>query len=580
MKKIIFFGALALWSLQSMGQRVCLEGCEDGDRVSLTFNPRVAQQMFDSLFFRLDSLTAYIQACGCAGTDSGGTSGGGSSTPGSASISCVDSVLFDNHYYSTVLINDQCWFAENLRTTAFANGDPIPERSSDGDWSGTSEGARCAYGGSPDNLAQYGYLYNGLAMIDSAGLCPVGWHVPTDGEWTAMTNYLGGDSASGLKLKSVAPAWSGTDSSGFSALPGGWRNELGWFMDVDFSGYYWTSTLDGSSALCRFLYTDYDYITPFTYPLKIGLSVRCIQDSTATTASAPDASTGAVTDLAETTVTLNGSVDSDGGDTVTAAGFKWGTAANLSGASDATGSGTSGSFTASLTGLTGNTTYYFSAYATNGEGTAYGDTLSFTTLPAASSFSCGGTVAFDDYTYRTVQIGAQCWFAENLRTTVYVDGSPIPEVTGDYAWSELLDTGGRSAYDNDSAQANMGFLYNWNAIGRGPGLCPIGWEVPSDTEWDLLASSLGAQAGLAMKAEPGDSIPWNGINSSGFTGLPAGLRDYDGLFMERLSYGNWWTSLEFDSTAESRYVSNGSDDVFVGDLDKRTGLSVRCMLTP
>lgn len=155
---------------------------------------------------------------------------------------CGDSVIFDGYWYETVLIGDQCWFAENLRTTVFTNGDVIPAVIGDVLWWMT-EGATTVYGDgnyciSTDgvdfdacddvqSLSEYGRLYNWLAVDDERGLCPTGWHVPTDVEWTELEHYITSQGISGMEgtaLKSTT-GWSnndnGTNDFGFSGLPGG-----------------------------------------------------------------------------------------------------------------------------------------------------------------------------------------------------------------------------------------------------------------------------------------------------------------------------------------------------------------------
>jgi uncharacterized protein (TIGR02145 family) len=103
-----------------------------------------------------------------------------------------------------------------------------------------TSGAQAVYGEKESNLLQYGRLYNGYAVDDPRGLCPSGWHVPSDAEWTALTDALGGGKVAGKKMKSTA--WDGTNSSGFSALPGGARDgSLGYFYDDGYYGYWWSS---------------------------------------------------------------------------------------------------------------------------------------------------------------------------------------------------------------------------------------------------------------------------------------------------------------------------------------------------
>ena len=123
---------------------------------------------------------------------------------------CGDPVSYQGYDYATVLIGEQCWFAENLRSENYENGDAIPSGLSDWDWHLTTSGAVAVYGEdagcdiySPDidacdpaqSLNEYGRLYSWYAVDDARGLCPSGWHVPTDGEWTVLTDHLGGESS-------------------------------------------------------------------------------------------------------------------------------------------------------------------------------------------------------------------------------------------------------------------------------------------------------------------------------------------------------------------------------------------------
>ena len=113
----------------------------------------------------------------------------------------------DGYDYAVVEIGDQCWFAENLRTTVYADGSAIPEETDNTAWAGLSTGARCDYDNDASNVATYGRLYNWYAATDAAELCPTGWHVPTDDEWTALETYLGANGHSGTEgaaLKSTS----------------------------------------------------------------------------------------------------------------------------------------------------------------------------------------------------------------------------------------------------------------------------------------------------------------------------------------------------------------------------------------
>jgi uncharacterized protein (TIGR02145 family) len=189
-----------------------------------------------------------------------------------------------------VAIGTQCWFAENLRSDNYRNGDAIPGNLTDAQWTSTSSGAQTVYGegsstvyqGSSDevaNLATYGRLYNWYAVNDSRGLCPSGFHVPSDGEWTVLENALGGSAVAGTALKAASPAWDGTNSSGFSALPGGARGyDGGYFYFQGYDGGWWSSSPSGTNAWWRNLLSGHSNVLRNDYYPRNGFSVRCVRD--------------------------------------------------------------------------------------------------------------------------------------------------------------------------------------------------------------------------------------------------------------------------------------------------------------
>jgi uncharacterized protein (TIGR02145 family) len=210
---------------------------------------------------------------------------------------CGDLVSYQGYDYVTVLIGDQCWFAENLRSENYENGDAIPANLSDSEWQNTTSGAVAVYGEDPgcetyspdidacdpaQSLNEYGRLYNWYAVDDSRGLCPSGWHVPTDGEWTVMTDHLGGASVAGGYMK-TAYGWynggNGTNSSGFSGLPGGFRNSNGSFGSAGYDGFWWSSSPNGSGAWFRSLGYSYENVSRPSSNLRDGFSVRCVRDA-------------------------------------------------------------------------------------------------------------------------------------------------------------------------------------------------------------------------------------------------------------------------------------------------------------
>ena len=198
--------------------------------------------------------------------------------PVSPSWSCGEAITYAGVGYSIVQIGDQCWFAENLCTTTYLNGDTIPQNLSAADWSSTTSGAMAFYVNGPT----YGVLYNWYAVDDVRGLCPSGWHVPTDGEWTILTDHLGGESVAGGQMKTNY-GWfndgNGTNSSGFSGLPGGNRNPNGYFQIAGYGGSWWSSSPNGSSAWYRYLGYDDESVLRYYYDLRFGYSVRCVRDA-------------------------------------------------------------------------------------------------------------------------------------------------------------------------------------------------------------------------------------------------------------------------------------------------------------
>jgi len=209
--------------------------------------------------------------------------------------SCGESMTYAGVDYSTVQIGDQCWFAENLRTTTYLNGEAIPQNLSDGDWSSTTSGAMAFYNDDLIAQAAYGGLYNWFAVDDARGLCPSGWHVPTDGEWMTMEMALGMSEADanstgwrgteqGTQMKTTYGWYDdgklGANSSGFSGLPGGYRNSNhGGFANAGYFGYWWSSSPNGSNAWFRLLYYYNEIVSRYNYNQRNGYSIRCVRDA-------------------------------------------------------------------------------------------------------------------------------------------------------------------------------------------------------------------------------------------------------------------------------------------------------------
>jgi uncharacterized protein (TIGR02145 family) len=216
----------------------------------------------------------------------------------------------DGNVYNTVLIGAQCWTKENLRVRRYNNGTSIPFDATGGSggsggssstWSNLTIGAHTIYANdsttTPSNRTKYGYLYNWYAAKgistggtilpnDTLRICPTGWHVPTDTEWTTLTTELGGESVAGGKLKSIGTVsyWSsqsaGTDnSSGFSALPGGYRDFNGSFNNLSNSAVFWRATeVNANNAWSSRLEHNGGSVGRNSYEKKLGASIRCLKD--------------------------------------------------------------------------------------------------------------------------------------------------------------------------------------------------------------------------------------------------------------------------------------------------------------
>jgi uncharacterized protein (TIGR02145 family) len=182
-------------------------------------------------------------------------------------------------------IGSQVWMLRNLDVTTYRNGDPIPQVTDATEWAGLTTGAWSYYNNDPANGVVYGKLYNWYAVNDSRGLAPTGWHVPSDTEWTTLTDYLGGESVAGGPMKEVgtthwtAPNTGATNSSGFTGFAGGTRFSNGAFYNIGINGSWWSSTeYSSTDAWYRYLYFSTSNVYRISLNKANGYFVRCIKD--------------------------------------------------------------------------------------------------------------------------------------------------------------------------------------------------------------------------------------------------------------------------------------------------------------
>lgn len=322
----------------------------------------------------------------------------------------------------------------------------------------------------------------------------------------------------------------------------------------------------------------------------------------------PTVSTDSVHAITFDTAVCGGTVVSDGGTPVTERGVCWNTTGTptIEGNHTSEGCGT-GLFSSTLAGLENATTYFVVAYATNSMGTAYGDAVTFTTPGEHDGEPCEGAASLMDIegnTYATVQIGRQCWMRENLRTTHYADGTPIPQGSSSYSSTE-----GYWYYPNSHAEnvPTYGLLYNWPAVMRDApasssipsgvqGICPTGWHVPSDNEWTLLVHYVksqplyrcnGVMSNIAKSLASTENwisstltcgvgnTPENN-NATGFSAIPAG--GYYGTYSHMGNRAYFWSTTKANSyTVYSCELYSGFAFVGSNTNDRYFGFSVRCL---
>lgn len=283
----------------------------------------------------------------------------------------------------------------------------------------------------------------------------------------------------------------------------------------------------------------------------------------------PVLTTKVITDISPYIASSGGYIKTNGGSAITAKGIVWDvntnpTTALLTKTTDGSGSV---DYKSSLTGLLPLKSYYVKSYATNTVGTSYGNQIQFTTT--------------DDFL-----IGFQTWKVLNLDVTTYRNGDAIPEVNDPTAWASLT-TGAWCWYDSSSSNgAVYGKLYNWYAVNDARGLAPLGYHIPTLTEFQTLTTYLGGTtvAGGKMKSTGNTTIGdglWlspnvGATNESSFLGLPAGVKNESGISNLLNRYGYFWTSTSATtSTANSLRLFYNDDDSTYATIFKTNGCSVR-----
>jgi len=515
---------------------------------------------------------------------------------------CGDGIMHGGYNYSTVQIGGQCWFSENCRYLPSVS---LPHEGSNYNpyyYVGGFYGYDVEAAKSTSYYETYGVLYNWPAVM-AEGICPSGWHIPSDGEFTQLTDFLGGYGVAGGKMKEagydhwLSPNTGATNSSGWTGLPGVYRYSGGFSSNAEELGTWWSTSEFGSEtlkSLDRNLYYNNDGIGQSANNRYYGFSARCLRNST-DDCGVPNGDNSCLDECGvpngdnSTCLDECGVPNGDNSTCLDCCGVVNGDGTSCDGACGACGDDTSCLDDCGVPNGD-NSTCADCCGVANGDGSTCDGTcgpcndntscLDDCDVPNGDNSTCGCdgvpnyVISHDGYNYSTVQIGDQCWFAENCRYLPNVSpSSSFSETTPYYYVYDYQGT------DVAAAQATInyetyGVLYNWPAI-MTEDICPSAWHVPSDEEFTQLTDYLGgnAVAGAAMKS----ATAWDGTNSSGFNGLPAGIA-YSGDFGFSGSNSYWWSSSASGSAdAWFRLLVNNNDGILRADAGLITGYSARCV---
>ena len=326
--------------------------------------------------------------------------------------------------------------------------------------------------------------------------------------------------------------------------------------------YFWASTeVDASNAkLQNFL--SGGAVSDFSKSATGG-TVRAVRTITISPSTTPVlAATTPASSVGTTSAVVGGNVTDEGMTQVTARGFVYGTSSGASTFTVNAGAG-QGSFSSTLTGLTGGTNYYVRSFATNAQGTTYGTEVSFTPATVIT----------------TVTIGTQIWTNTNLDVTTYRNGDPITYASNAVEWNAATNAGigAWSYYNWDPANgAIYGKLYNWYAVNDSRRLAPSGYHIPTKLEYNTLATN----SGTTLKSSSAEWGVNSGTNTTGFTGLPGGNNNISQFsrFEDKGISGWFWTSDEDGASPTKAYfrlLHQTAGFVDVGSYLKKYGMSIR-----
>lgn len=433
----------------------------------------------------------------------------------------------DGQIYKTIQIGNQLWMAENLNYNVGS-----------GSW---------AYDNNNSNATNYGRLYDWKTACNS---CPSGWKLPTDEEWTILTNYLGGEIISGGKLKEHGTShWDtpntigGVKETGFKALPGGFREADGTYRNIRRNGNFWSSTEShNSTAWFRELTSGSSNVNRNIARKDYAFSVRCVKGIDNTK---PIADFTAM----QSAVNQGENIDFKDRSSYFPENWSW----DFGDGSRSTEQNPSHVY--SVAG-----TYTVSLTVSNSKGSNTKTITNYIHVKEKEIAYSYFTDSRDGQRYKTVRIGTQTWMAENLNYNV----SP-----------------GSWVYDNNPSNAAIyGRLYNWNTAKK---VCPPGWHLPSDAEWNILITYLRTKGAPGNQMKEAGTSNWlapndGATNSSGFSALPGGDCNYKGQFFRKGNSAYFWSSSSGNlDHAWYRCLDNTSNSVSQDQQYIGQGYSIRCV---
>ncbi len=517
----------------------------------------------------------------------------------------------DGSVYNTTPIDEQCWMAENLNIGIMINGSVAQ--------SNDEEIEKYCYDNLESNCDTYGGLYQWDEMMQYStvpgiqGVCPDGWHIPTDDEWKTLegvvdSQYPVGDPIwdtpewrgfdVGKNIKSTS-GWAnngnGTDLYGFNALSAGYRQWSGTFVYFTAESHFYTSNEANSyNALWRYLSWARDDINRHTNTKQWALSVRCVKSNEPPS---PPENINPVNGATDQPVNINlmWSCSDPENDPLTFDIYFGADPSPPLIAEDTT------TFEYNLYMLEYDNTYYWKILATDDhENSTSGQLWSFTT----KTWECNDpfTDIQDGKSYSTTLIGEQCWMAENLNIGIYTESVNTGLTHSDVSNNGIIE---KYCYDNNINNCDvLGGLYDWDEMmcyvvdTATQGICPDGWHIPTNFEWKILEGTVdsqfgvgdpvwdnegfrGSDAGLNLKSDTGWSNNGNGTDAFGFTALPTGQRRNIGDFVGFDELTTFWTSSPYPSTSWSwrRYLQYDHNDISNGAYYRERGISVRCLKT-